>query len=195
MKSRTIFSISTLAVGAMASSAHPNIHAVADLLARAIDPATMDPTKLSVLSVLKTAMPTATNAALPTGDSIPQWYQDLPADVMVLLAQMYPATPSAEAVGETLTSGSNAVSSSARGTAAVSLSQTTLTKILDLVPTATSNTTALSPTDTSANGTMSTGLPSPTQSAFSTGTKTAVGSEKWSVAMGLGVAACFFFFA
>ncbi|KAJ4322040.1 hypothetical protein N0V94_002619 [Neodidymelliopsis sp. IMI 364377] len=183
MKVSTIFPASIIATSAMASSTHPNLHAVADLIARAIDPATMDPTKLSVLSVLKTAMPTATDATLPTGTAAPQWYKDLPADVMVLLAQMYPVTPTAAAEIET---------------AAVSVSQTTLTRTLEVVPTATSNATALStgsPADTAANGTLSTGSPSTTQSALSTGAKNAIATGKWSFAVGLGVAMCFFAFA
>ncbi|KAI4701446.1 hypothetical protein J4E81_003186 [Alternaria sp. BMP 2799] len=58
---------------------------------RAIDPATMNPTLLSVLSVLKTAMPTGPNAPMPTGDMEPNWYQKLPGDVKSLLPELYPA--------------------------------------------------------------------------------------------------------
>ena len=203
MKLTTILSTSALLASALASAAHPDIHAVADLLARAIDPSTMDPTKLSVLSVLKTAMPSATGTdiVLPTGDVAPQWYKDLPADVKVLLAQMYPATPTAGA----LVSQTGSVSASVSGTesvkemASASVSQTTLTRTLELVPTptATSNGTLStgSSSGNAANGTLSTGSPSPTQSAFSTGAKNIVGTEKWSVVMTLGVAAVFCFFA
>lgn len=58
-------------------------------VARAIDPQTMDPTKLSVLSVLHTAVPTGLGA-LPTGDAMPAWYQQLPEDVKSLLPKLYP---------------------------------------------------------------------------------------------------------
>ncbi|KAI4946749.1 hypothetical protein J4E91_006921 [Alternaria rosae] len=63
----------------------------ANLQDRAIDPATMNPTLLSVLSVLKTAMPTGPNAPMPTGDLEPNWYQQLPGDVKSLLPELYPA--------------------------------------------------------------------------------------------------------
>ncbi|KAF2627773.1 hypothetical protein BU25DRAFT_458185 [Macroventuria anomochaeta] len=184
------------------ATAHPNIHAVADLIARAIDPATIDPTKLSVLSVLKTAMPTGTGTdiVLPTGDVAPQWYKDLPADVMVLLAQMYPATPTvAVAMSQTTNASLNGTEIAVQKTASVSESQTTLTRTLELVPTSTAaaNKTLStgSPSDNSTNVTLSTGAPSPTQSVFSIGAKNTVGTGKWSVVMGLGVAAVFCFFA
>lgn len=197
MKSTTILSVSILAVSAAASTVQPNVHAVADLVARAIDPATMDPTKLSVLSVLKTAIPTATgtNIVLPTGDVMPQWYKDLPADVMVLLVQMHPATATA-AVSEASSAVANISSALAQGTFAAS--QTTLTRTMEQVPTATANSTSLStgpPNDTTANGTLSTSSPSPTRSSFSTGAKNAVGAGQWSVLMGASVAVCFFLFA
>ncbi|KAF3001910.1 hypothetical protein E8E13_006436 [Curvularia kusanoi] len=203
MKSASILSVGALFASASGSATHPNVHAVADLMARAIDPATMDPTKLSVLSVLKTAMPTPTGTetaiALPTGDVTPQWYKDLPADVMVLLAQMYPATStststSAAAVSETSAVSSGLSSSAFQSTASASASQSTLTKSLDHVPTVTgvSNGTLSSNNNfTSAVGTLSTSKPTPSQSAISTGVKNTVGTGSLSVAMGLSVAALF----
>lgn len=185
MKPTTVLSTGILA------SAYANPHAVAPLLGRAIDPATMDPTKLSVLSVLKTAMPTAADAALPTGTASPQWYKDLPADVMVLLAQIYPAI-------STAASASNATSFLAQETASVSLNQTTLTKTLEEMPTATGNAAAMSSGSLVggvANGTLAMGLPSATQSVISTGAKNVVGMGRWSFVVGMGVAMCFFAFA
>ena len=164
----------------------------------------MDPTKLSVLSVLRTAMPTATGTdiVLPTGSATPQWYKDLPADVMVLLAQMYPATPTAtDVVSQTSSVTVNKVDgteTAVEETASSVTSQTTLTRTLELVPMATVSATSLStaePNESSANGTFSTGKSSPTHSAFSTGAKNTVATGKWSVVMGLSVAALFCFFA
>ncbi|KAF9699571.1 hypothetical protein EKO04_002575 [Ascochyta lentis] len=194
MRSTTILSVSTITASVLASTAHSNVHAVADLIVRAMNPATMDPTKLSVLSVLKTAMPTATgtDVVLPTGEATPQWYKDLPADVMVLLAQMYPATQAA-AVNEVSSIVVNASSSLAQETLVAS--QTTLTRSLELVPTSTGNATRLStgsPSGAASNGTLSTGSPSPSQSAFSTGTNNAVGKGSRSFILALGVTACFF---
>jgi hypothetical protein len=69
----------------------------AGLAARLIDPATMDPTRFSVLSVLKTAIPTSPNTPMPTGNYEPEWYEKLPNDVKSLLQVLYPvaalATP------------------------------------------------------------------------------------------------------
>lgn len=190
MKPTTILSTSAILVTALASTAHPNVHAVADLVARAMDPATMNPTKVSVLSVLKTAMPTSgtgTDIVLPTGTVMPQWYKDLPAEIMVLLAQMYPATTAGSA--ESGTSATSASASAQTGGA----SQSTLTRTLELV--GSSATAGSSGTQTDANATLSTGQPSPTQSALSTGAKNSVGIGRWSLAMGMGVAAGFCFFA
>lgn len=204
MKLVTIISAGAILTGALANTALHSAHAVADLLARAMDPATMDPTKLSILSVLKTAMPsptgTVTDIVLPTGDPAPQWYKDLPADVMVLLAQMYPATPTAAAaVSETAAASANTSSSSAQETA--SASPTALTSTLELAPTATAAANGSLATGGSggapnnASATLSTGQPGPTQSALSTGAKNMGGTGMWSVAMGAGVAAIFCFFA
>lgn len=199
MRLSTILPTTALLASALASTPP---HAVADLLARAIDPATMDPTRLSVLSVLKTAMPTATGTdiVLPTGTAMPQWYKDLPADVMVLLAQMYPATSTASSVREPVAPSMNATEN-VKETASVSASQTTLTSTLELVPTDTASSNASISASSSnqvfakATATLSSGAPSATQSVISTGAKNFVGVEKWSIAMGFGVAAVFCFFA
>ncbi|KAF1830216.1 hypothetical protein BDW02DRAFT_112765 [Decorospora gaudefroyi] len=55
------------------------------------DPKTLDPIHFSVLSVLKTAIPTGPNPPMPTGDVLPAWYIDLPKDVKSLLPCLYPA--------------------------------------------------------------------------------------------------------
>ncbi|KAJ4344183.1 hypothetical protein N0V95_006298 [Ascochyta clinopodiicola] len=194
MRSTTILTVSAITASAVASTAPPNVHAVAELIVRALDPATMDPTKLSVLSVLKIAMPTTTGTdiVLPTGDVTPQWYKDLPADVMVLLAQMYPAAQTA-AVSETSSVAANASSSLAQETNVAS--KTTQTRSLELVPTATGNASSLSTGSSSnvaANGALSTSSPSPSNSTVSTGAKNTVGKGSWSFVLALGVTACFF---
>ncbi|KZM25622.1 uncharacterized protein EKO05_0001943 [Ascochyta rabiei] len=194
MRPTTILTVSAITASAVASTTYPNVHAVVDLNARAMDPATMDPTKLSVLSVLKTVMPTATgtDVVLPTGGATPQWYKDLPADVMVLLVQMYPVAQVA-AVSGTSSIAANASSSLAQETLAAS--QTTRTRSLELVSTATGNATSLSTgssNNVAANGTLPTGAPSPSKSTFSTGAKNTVRLESWSFVLALGVTACFF---
>ena len=184
MKLKIILPIMALAVSASAR----NVHVVGDLKAREIDPATMDPTKLSILSVLKTAVPTLTGTelALPTGNSIrtgdfsAQWLQDLPPDVLILLAQMYPTTHTSEtaapatstsdaAVSETAAASSDAISSVSGETAAASsdasssVSQETASASVGATANASASQTALTntlqtvPTATStSNGTQST---------------------------------------
>ncbi|KAJ4988058.1 hypothetical protein SVAN01_06470 [Stagonosporopsis vannaccii] len=203
MKPTSILSICALLTGALADTSLPGAYAKASHLGRAVDPETMDPTKLSVLSVLKTAMPdptgTETDIVLPTGDTAPQWYKDLPADLMVLLAQMYPATPTAAAV----VSGTAVASANATPAALESegVSQTTSTRSLGLVPTsmeAANGSLAIGDENgkpMNASATLSNGGPGPTQSALSTGAKNTGGLGSWSVAMGAGVAAVFCFFA
>lgn len=219
MKPTTTFSLALVATAVTATAS--NVHAVAELIVRAMDPTTMDPTKFSVLSVLKTAVPsptgTATDIILPTGDIAPQWYKDLPADVMVLLAQMYPATPTA-AVSGAASLAANMNSSSIQDAAALSTaaSQTTLTSSIESasvtlsaatnstgysnVSTVTStgsscsNTTNCTFVSTSATvvPTIKPGLELPGKSA---GAKVTVGTGTLSTVMGLGVAAAFCLFA
>ena len=197
MKSTTILSTTALVTSALAS---PPSHAVADLLVRAMDPATMDPTKLSVLSVLKTAIPTAsgTDIVLPTGNAMPQWYKDLPADVMVLLAQMYPETAAVAATGSASTTVSepilasvSATAESVKETASAALSLTTLTMTMSAVPTDTAESNGTNPTTVSASATGS-------ASASATGSSSTIsstGAGTRSIALGLAVAVAFCFFA
>jgi hypothetical protein len=88
MKSLIIFT-------AFTSSAVASAIQLPNLMDRAIDPATMNPTLFSVLSVLKTGMPTGPNVPMPTGDFIPDWYQNLPGDVKRLLPSFYPVAAAA----------------------------------------------------------------------------------------------------
>ncbi|KAF2132920.1 hypothetical protein P153DRAFT_354365 [Dothidotthia symphoricarpi CBS 119687] len=59
-----------------------------------LDPKTLNPTHLSLLSVLRTGIPSSFSAALPTASQDPQWYIDLPLDVKELLPQLYPLSTS-----------------------------------------------------------------------------------------------------
>lgn len=221
MKPMTILSLAIAATTTTATAS--NAHEVADLVARAMDPATMDPAKFSVLSVLKTAMPTptgtATDIVLPTGDIAPQWYKDLPADVMVLLVQMYPVTPTA-AVSETALPAPSGYSSSLQGvTASATASQTTLTKSLEAASITLSasawgtgysngsvvvSTGSLSPNVTgitggrtaTASGTgVSTGKPGLELPGTSAGVKNTVGTGSVVAALGFTVAVAFCYFA
>ncbi|KAF3034738.1 hypothetical protein E8E11_004518 [Didymella keratinophila] len=197
MKPTTILSLAAAATTTTATAS--NVHEVANLIARAIDPATMDPTKLSVLSVLQTAMPTPTGTetdiVLPTSDIAPQWYKDLPADVMVLLAQMYPATPTT-------------ADSTASVTASAAASQTTLSVTATGVGYSNGSvvvsTGLLSPNVTGITGGTTatasstgdpTGKPGLELPGTSAGTRGAVPTEVLSAVIGLSVAAVFFLFA
>jgi hypothetical protein len=76
----SIISASALAMGALASEAQLNPREIEALVARSlIDPKYLDPTRLSVLSILK------------TGDFEPDWYKSLPANVKSLLPKLYSA--------------------------------------------------------------------------------------------------------
>jgi hypothetical protein len=116
MKSYIIFTASALAIGTLASAAL-NAHDIENLVAREIDPKTMDPTRLSVLSVLKTAIPTGSDFPRPTGDFEPEWFSKLPADVKSLLPSLYPAAAVASGAAS---SASASASSSAVTSAATS---------------------------------------------------------------------------
>jgi hypothetical protein len=108
MKLTTILPIVALAANAFAR----NVHVVGGLMAREIDPATMDPTKLSILAVLKTAIPTLSDGelALPTGDVLtPQnWIQNLSPEILPLLGDYYPTTQITPATATPTTSESDA---------------------------------------------------------------------------------------
>ncbi|KAF3040113.1 hypothetical protein E8E12_007825 [Didymella heteroderae] len=217
MRPTTILSLTVAAATHSASAS--NIHEVADLIARAMDPATMDPTKFSVLSVLRTAMPsptgTVTDIALPTGNIAPQWYKDLPADVMVLLAQMYPATPTA-VVSETASLASSGSSSSIQDSTASQATLTNSPEAASITQSASAwgtgysngsvivSTGSLSPNVTSitdersatASGTgVPTGKPGLELPSTSAGAKKTIGTGSVSVAIGLTVAAVFCLFA
>lgn len=128
---------------------------------------------------------------------------------MVLLAQMYPTTPTATVVSQTAALATNDSSSSIQDSTA---SQTTLTRTLELMTTpttilATAIGTGLFDGSTvvstgslfgnTTNGTLATGAPTgiPSQPGTSVGAKNAVDAGVWSVAMGVGVAAAFCLFA
>lgn len=108
MKPSLLISATALATRALATKAQLNAHDIQDLVARAIDPATMDPTRLSVLSVMRTAIPSGPDFPKPTDGSEPEWWQKLPADVKSLLPVLYPAT---ETASVSVSSSSAAVSS------------------------------------------------------------------------------------
>jgi hypothetical protein len=101
MKSYIIISIAALFSGALASDG-PNAHGLEDLVARGIDPKTVDPTRLSVLSVLRTAIPSGPDFAQPTSDFEPEWYRKLPEDVKSLLPSLYPVTSTEVSSGATV---------------------------------------------------------------------------------------------
>lgn len=191
-----------LAVAAITTTATAsNIHEVADLIVRAMDPATMDPIKLSILSVLKTAMPTptgtVTDITLPTGDIAPQWYKDLPADVMVLLAQMYPAIPTASATASqaALTKSPEATSVTLRVSAesAGYSNGSVVISTGSLSPNVTGITGGIT---TTASGTgIPTGKPGLELPGMSAGTQGTLPTGVLSAVTGLSVVAVFFLFA
>lgn len=90
MKCYIIFSAAALVAGTLATDSQLKAHELQDLAARSIDPQTMDPTRLSILSVLKTAMPSGVDVAEPTGSVEPEWYKDLPENIKSLLPILYP---------------------------------------------------------------------------------------------------------
>lgn len=92
MKPSLSVSFTALASCALATKAPLNPHDIQDLVARAIDPTTMDPVRLSVLSVMRTAIPSGPDFPRPTNGVEPEWWQKLPEDVKSLLPVLYPAT-------------------------------------------------------------------------------------------------------
>ncbi|KNG46619.1 hypothetical protein TW65_06845 [Stemphylium lycopersici] len=100
MKATLIFSLATSALASAVqfpynNAANVNAAIAGTLMNRAIDPATMDPTQFSILSVLKTAMPTGPNMPMPSRGVEPVWYKELPEDVKVLLPKFYPVVADA----------------------------------------------------------------------------------------------------
>jgi hypothetical protein len=93
-----IFTVAALAAGTFASDSQLDAHDIEDMLARSIiDPKTINPTKLSVLRILKTAVPSG-DFSHATGDSVPDWVENLPWDVKSLLPELYSVeTPSPSA--------------------------------------------------------------------------------------------------
>jgi hypothetical protein len=92
MKSFLLLPLTALAPLTLATKARLAAHDIQDLAARAIDPTTMDPVRLSVLSVMRTAIPSGTDFPKPTDGVEPEWWQKLPEDVKSLLPVLYPAT-------------------------------------------------------------------------------------------------------
>ncbi|RMZ66698.1 hypothetical protein GMOD_00002058 [Pyrenophora seminiperda CCB06] len=86
---------------ALVSTAAANMR-LPQLEERALDPATMDPARFSVLKVLKSAMPSGTNVPMPNADFKPEWYQKLPTDVKQLLPDFYPVIGAAIPTSEVL---------------------------------------------------------------------------------------------
>lgn len=147
-----------------------------ELLGRAIDPANMNPTQLSVLSVLKTALASVSlpSTPLPSDAPEPEWFAKLPKDVKSLLPEFYPATPVVSV-------------------AAVDATPTAEFTALSHAPSIT-GTGSLFP---SVNGTLTTGAPSAsaTTSAVSGGVRNTVGTEALAAVMWFAVGAGFCLFA
>jgi len=97
-----------LASGVLASGAQLDTHDIENPVARAVvDPKTVDATKLSVLSVLKIAVPSG-EVPFPTGGAEPEWFKNIPADVKSLLPMLYPAlTPSPSTIMSSASASSN----------------------------------------------------------------------------------------
>jgi hypothetical protein len=91
MKCYLILSAAALATASAFSNNNLPANNFEDFVARAIDPKTMDPTRLSVLSVLKTAIPCSARYPKATGE-VDEWYSKLPVDVKSLLPSLYPAS-------------------------------------------------------------------------------------------------------
>jgi hypothetical protein len=204
MKSTSILSAFALVAPAMSTGMRVGGHEARELMARMMDPQTMDPMRLSVLSVLKTAMPTGADAPMPTGSNSPKWYQDLPPDIMILLAQMYPAGPTSDVVSAT--SAPAAVSSSLPGESssssqAVSGSPTSTASLQSTAtPTMSTGTSgSASPTATaSSDGTLPAATQTPTPSPSdlpSAGTRATIRADALATVLGVSVGACFFLFA
>ncbi|KAF1941608.1 hypothetical protein EJ02DRAFT_434643 [Clathrospora elynae] len=159
---------------------------------RAANPATMNPTLLSLLAVLQTAMP---DTPLPTGTGTSvedtNWYKNLPADVKSALCEFYPApptvTPAAEEEKKTTT----------KAPTTVCTRNVTITRTLQYTSTATGsgsfNGSAVYPTG-STNATYGTPTPSATPSPFTSSAggrgKAVAAAIAW---VGIGVG--FFLFA
>ncbi|KAG9188808.1 hypothetical protein G6011_07513 [Alternaria panax] len=204
MKSLLIFTAFISSALASAIQLPPNL-----LMDRAIDPATMNPTLFSVLSVLKTGMPTGPNVPMPTGGSEPDWYQKLPEDVKSLLPKLYPVEPTAQAVvaaaaAATTTmseaqGGSQVVSSSVlESGAAVSRTETTVSASAPTSTNAVSASSSIPHLEDASQIPSSTVLPSASatpSSSLSAGARIAVKTETMVLVAFLSVGAGFYIFA
>lgn len=180
MKSTLFFSAICSIGCAFASGLPPN-----DIRARYIDPNTLDPTKLSVLKVLKTAMPTDPNAPMPTGGLQPDWYVALPADVKSILPELYPATTtapptpsssSAAAVAAEVSSSAVAKSEASSTVTLVSVTGTSYTTVTKTMQYASTGYPVPSANGTLSNATLSRPSSVPTASPsgfFSAGARSA----------------------
>ncbi|KAJ4372215.1 hypothetical protein N0V83_003989 [Neocucurbitaria cava] len=185
-----------LALGTLASNANFANHEIKALLGRAIDPKTMDATQLSVLSVLRTAMPTGVDTPLPTGDFEPEWYQKLPADVKSLLPSLYPEAAAATVDTTTTTTTTRTTTVTTRRPTSAQ-GEVTAQDVLPTATAAANATTAPWATGSgtgSANGTLSIAAPLPSE-FFGTGTKTGVKMEVLTAVMWVGVGMGFCIFA
>ena len=201
MKSTLILSLFALVAPGLATGMRVGGREPKELLARMMDPQTMDPMRLSVLSVLKTAMPTDSEAPMPTGGNSPQWYQDLPADVIILLAQMYPAEPTSDVVSSTSAPAAGSSSSLAKSSSSSQAVSSSPTSTASLQSTSTSADTSGSASPT-ATVSSSEGLPTATQTPTpspsnlpSAGTRAVIRTDALATVLGVSVGACFFLFA
>ncbi|USP77199.1 hypothetical protein yc1106_04473 [Curvularia clavata] len=112
MKLTALFPFVTTVIASQVYHLHDN-YARAMLMDRGIDPSTMDPALLSLLMVLKTAMPSGTNVPLPTGTSEPDWYKNLPDNIKSSLHQYYPATATSSSSSSSSSSSTSQVTSTA----------------------------------------------------------------------------------
>ncbi|KAH7408442.1 hypothetical protein DE146DRAFT_374791 [Phaeosphaeria sp. MPI-PUGE-AT-0046c] len=192
MKSSLLLPCLALTSRALATKAQLNAHDIQDLVARAIDPTTMDPVRLSVLSVMRTAIPSGPDFPRPTNGVEPEWWQKLPADVKSLLPVLYPAT-------ETVVASSSGVASAEPLSVLASTytSQLTVTKTLQYVPSASAgfgmsvNGTSITPTPT--NGSLHPAASS-TPAPFAGGASGRSDVELFAAVAWVGVATGFFLF-
>jgi hypothetical protein len=179
--------ILVILTGALASVVQfPN----AGLAARLIDPATMDPTRFSVLSVLKTAIPTSPNTPMPTGDYEPEWYEKLPDDFKSLLQVLYP-------VAALATPGVSVSQTPAVVESSVAAVQSETKTYTDTTATAVTLYSGLVPNNTvptTGTGTLATASAN-TTNFLSVGARLAVKTEALAVIAWIGVGAGFFLFA
>ncbi|KAH7087010.1 hypothetical protein FB567DRAFT_57027 [Paraphoma chrysanthemicola] len=189
MRPTSIFFIFAFATASHAGSVQLGAHEANDLFVRATGPKTMDPARLSILSILKTAIASDPAFPRPTGDFEPEWYQKLPEDVKQILPSLYPA-----AVDASSSSSAEAAASSPSWT-----SQVTVTKTLHHAPSSAtdhglSSNSSASAVCTSYIQTAASISTSPTMPAAG-GVKAVVPMEEKAVYAWIGLATAFFLFA